>query len=66
MAAELAAFLSDAAYRLRGDERPAVVRNGDLPERTVQIGMGDVEVRVPKVHERIGGGACVHSALLLP
>ena len=43
--AELAAFLDDYADRRLDDERPAVVRNGYLPERTVQTGIGDVGVR---------------------
>jgi hypothetical protein len=34
-----------------------VVRNGYLPERKVQTGIGEVEVRVPKVRDRSGGGA---------
>ena len=64
--AELAAFLDDYADRRLDDERPAVVRNGYLPERTVQTGIGDVGVRVPKVRDRSGGGACFRSALLPP
>ena len=63
---ELAAFLDDYADRRLDDERPAVVRNGYLPERTVQTGIGDVGVRVPKVRDRSGGGACFRSALLPP
>jgi transposase-like protein len=43
-----------------------VVRNGYLPERTVQTGIGDVDVRVPKVRDRSGGGACFRSELLPP
>ncbi|AVZ81315.1 hypothetical protein DBV23_02815 [Edwardsiella ictaluri] len=31
------------------DGRQAVVRNGYLPERTIQTGIGDVNIRVPKV-----------------
>lgn len=34
------------------DGRKAVVRNGHLPKRTVQTGVGDVEVQVPKVRDR--------------
>jgi transposase-like protein len=64
--AELAAFLDDYADRRLDDERPAVVRNGYLPERTVQTGIGDVGVQVPKVRDRSGGGACFRSALLPP
>lgn len=45
MEAELAAFLDEYADRLLADERPALVCNGCLPERTVQARIGDVEVR---------------------
>lgn len=40
------------------------MRNGYLPERTVQTGIGDVEV--PKVRDRSGAGACFNSSLLPP
>ncbi len=32
--------------------RRRVVRNGHLPERTIQTGIGPVEVRQPRVHDR--------------
>jgi hypothetical protein len=43
-----------------------VVRNGYLPRRTVQTGIGEVEVQVPKVRDRSGGGVRFHSSLLPP
>ncbi|BCB09181.1 hypothetical protein HHSLTHF2_30710 [Vreelandella venusta] len=43
-----------------------MVRNGYLPERTVQTGIGDVSVQVPKVRDRSGGGARFNSSLLPP
>jgi transposase-like protein len=64
--AELAGFLDGFAEQRLQDGRRAVVRNGYLPERTVQTGIGEVEVRVPKVHDRSGGGACFRSSLLPP
>lgn len=64
--AELSAFLDAYGDRRLDDGRRAVVRNGYLPERTVQTGIGDVEVRVPKVRDRSGGGACFRSELLPP
>jgi transposase-like protein len=64
--AELAAFLDVYGDRRLEDGRRAVVRNGYLPERTVQTGIGDVAVRVPKVRDRSGGGACFRSELLPP
>ena len=64
--AELTGFLEGLAEQRLEDGRRAVVRNGYLPERTVQTGIGDVEVRVPKVRDRCGGGACLRSSLLPP
>ncbi len=52
--AEVAEFVArhtekrDAAGRLR------VVRNGYLPERTIQTGIGDVPVKAPRVRDRLG------------
>jgi transposase-like protein len=64
--AELTGFLDGFAKQRLQDGRRAVVRNGYLPERTVQTGIGEVEVRVPKVRDRSGGGACFRSSLLPP
>ena len=66
MEAELASFLKGVADQRMEDGRQAVVRKGYLPERRVQTGIGDVEVRVPKVRDRSGTGARFHSALLPP
>jgi putative transposase len=64
--AELAGFLDQySAHRLE-DGRQAVVRNGHLPERTVQTGIGAVSVRVPKVRDRSDGGVRFNSTLLPP
>ncbi|GGW35629.1 IS256 family transposase [Vreelandella hamiltonii] len=62
--AELATFLAQYADHRLDDGRQAVVRNGYLPERTVQTGIGDVSVQVPKVRDRSGGGARFNSSLL--
>lgn len=48
------------------DGKQAVVRNGYLPERTVQTGIGDVEIKVPKVRDRSDQGIKFNSALLPP
>lgn len=64
--AELATFLTQYADQRLDDGRQAVVRNGYLPERTVQTGIGDVSVQVPKVRDRSGGGARFNSSLLPP
>jgi len=64
--AELASYLESVAGQHLEDGRQAVVRNGYLPERTVQTGIGAVAVRVPKVRDRSGAGARFNSALLPP
>lgn len=64
--AELATFLAQYAEQRLDDGRQAVVRNGYLPERTVQTGIGDVSVQVPKVRDRSGGGVRFNSSLLPP
>lgn len=64
--AELAGFLEAFSEHRLEDGRRAVVRNGHLPERTVQTGIGEVSVRVPKVRDRSRGGAVFRSALLPP
>ena len=46
--------------------RRAVVRNGFLPDRTVQTGIGDVEVKIPKVRDRSNAGIKFNSNLLPP
>ena len=46
------------------DGRQAIVRNGFLPDRTVQTGIGDVEVKVPKVRDRRHSGVKFNSNLL--
>ena len=64
--AELAGFLDQYAAQRLEDGRQAVVRNGHLPERTVQTGIGEVSVRVPKVRDRSGEGVRFNSTLLPP
>ena len=64
--AELQALLNQHANVRLPDGRQAVVRNGHLPERTVQTGIGDVEVKVPKVRDRSGSGIRFNSSLLPP
>jgi len=63
--AELAELL-DQYSDLRVDGKQAVVRNGYLPERTVQTGLGGVPVKVPKVRDRSGSGIKFNSSLVPP
>jgi transposase-like protein len=54
--AEVAAWI-DAHAHLRDDAgRHQVVRNGHLPERTIQTGIGDIGVKQPRVHDRRPAG----------
>ncbi|CAM4392752.1 MAG: IS256 family transposase ISMaq7 [Legionella sp.] len=54
--AELSEMLSVYSDVRLLDGRPAVVRNGYLPSRQIQTGIGEVEVQVPKVRDRSGSG----------
>lgn len=64
--AELNVMLSEYANLKLEDGRQAVVRNGYLPERTIQTGIGDVAIKVPKVRDRSGSGIHFTSHLLPP
>ena len=57
-----------ACYADERDEqgRQAVVRNGYLPEREVQTGIGAIPVQVPRVRDRRGQGIQFHSSILPP
>ena len=63
--AELAELLALHADR-QVDGRQAVVRNGYLPGRTIQTGLGEVPVKVPKVRDRSGRGIKFNSKLVPP
>jgi putative transposase len=62
--AEVADYLArnEALKDERGRQR--VVRNGYLPERTIQTGIGEVAVRAPRVRDR--AGELKFSSSLLP
>jgi transposase-like protein len=59
-------LLTQYAHRHDAEGRQAIVRNGYLPEREVQTGIGAVRVKVPRVRDRSGAGIRFHSALLPP
>ena len=63
---ELGHLLKSHAQNRLPDGRLAVVRNGYLPERAIQTGIGSVEIRVPKVRDRSGSGIRFNSSLLPP
>jgi len=54
--AEAEAFLAEMADRRLVDGRARVVRHGHGPERTIQTGIGPVEVRRVKVRDRAPAG----------
>lgn len=63
--AELNALLAQYST-LEINGKKAVVRNGHLPERTIQTGLGDIPVKVPKVRDRSGQGIKFNSSLVPP
>ncbi|HET8670438.1 MAG TPA: transposase, partial [Candidatus Saccharimonadales bacterium] len=52
--AEVAEAIGQFAELKDEQGRQRVVRNGYLPERTIQTGIGKVPVRAPRVRDRVG------------
>src|SRR6516165_2598500 len=50
--AEVATWIDAHAHLTDQAGRQQVVRNGHLPERTIQTGIGPVEVKQPRVRDR--------------
>jgi putative transposase len=50
--AEVAAWIDAHAHLRDVSGRRQVVRNGDLPERTIQTGIGEIPVKQPRVQDR--------------
>src|SRR5436309_15501349 len=50
--AEVAAWIDAHDHLVDDQGRRQVVRNGHLPERAIQTGLGDIEVKQPRVHDR--------------
>ena len=63
---EVKLFLEEHKHRRLEDGRAAVTRNGHLPERKIQTGIGEITVRIPKTRDRSGGGIKFTSALVPP
>ena len=63
---ELEELLSRYESETLEDGRARVVRNGYLPERVIQTGIGTVKVQVPKVRSRTGEPVAFRSALVPP
>jgi transposase-like protein len=51
---EVNEFLASHRELKDADGKQRVVRNGYLPERTIQTGIGDVAVKAPRVRDRAG------------
>ena len=64
--AEVQELLAAHAGRLLEDGRAGVVRNGYLPEREIQTGIGPVTVQIPKVRAKTGEPVTFRSALVPP
>ena len=58
LAQAVAAEVTEFLVRYQGEQdavgRARMVRNGHLPERTIQTGLGQVAVKAPRVHDRSG------------
>jgi transposase-like protein len=64
--AEVQELLAVHAGRVLEDGRAGVVRNGHLPEREIQTGIGPVTVQIPKVRAKTGAPVTFRSALVPP
>jgi putative transposase len=64
--AEVQTLLACYADERDAQGRQAVVRNGYLPEREVQTGIGSIPVQVPRLRDRSGQGIRFHSSILPP
>jgi putative transposase len=64
--AELQELLAKHSQRRTADGKAGVVRNGFLPERGLQTGLGPVKVRIPKVRAKTGAPLTFRSALAPP
>ncbi len=63
---ELLELLGEHSERRTEDGKAGVVRNGYLPERKLQTGIGPVTVQIPKVRARTGEPVTFRSALVPP
>lgn len=64
--AELEELLLQHLARRTKDGKAGVVRNGSLPERKLQTGIGPVSIKIPKVRSRCGEPVTFRSALVPP
>lgn len=64
--AELASLLAQYSGQRTPEGKATVIRNGYLPEREIQTGIGPVCVRIPKVRSKDGTPVTFRSALVPP
>ena len=64
--AELQELLNQHSDRRTEDGNAVVVRNGHLPERELQTGLGPVTIKIPKVRSKSGEPVTFRSALVPP
>lgn len=64
--AVVATFIAKHGHLKSGDGKAVVVRNCYLPEPPIQTGIGDIEVKVPKVRDRSGSGIKFNSSRIPP
>ncbi len=64
--AELRELLEQHRDRRTEADNAGVVRNGYLPERELQTGLGPVTVQIPKVRAKTGDAVTFRSALVPP
>ncbi len=63
---EVEAFLAAHGHIRDGRGRRLVVRDGYLPQRKIQTGIGDIPIKAPRVRDRGGSGIRFTSAILPP
>ena len=63
---EIRSFMAHYAHLRDASGRQDIVRNGYLPARSIQTGIGPLEVQVPRSRDRGGHGVKFSSALLPP
>ena len=63
---EIKEYLSQYEDLRTSNDRPVVVRNGYLPEREIQTGIGPINVKIPKVRSRTAERFIFKSGLIPP
>lgn len=66
VSAELALFLEAHADKYDANGHKTIVRNGYLPKRQLQTGLGAIEIAVPRTRDRSGLAQVFNSKLLPP